>query len=191
MVELFYSGLCRRSGAVSFERSTVGRVTLLLGFKRQFAKFVEEGSKQHTIRGIRKVAPKVGEICHCYADPRQKTMRLLGRFVCTRIERIDIYFGRQRELKGYAQSGIKFIEIEGVALTDDEMNLLAFADGFRPVGDSPIHQMSLFWAREHGCLDGFKGHIIHWRHPNPVHVEPAAPLAPFDARVRPNHGESR
>lgn len=51
---------------------------MLLGFKRQFAKYVEEGSKTHTVRGFRKISPKVGDICHCYVDPRQKTMRLLG-----------------------------------------------------------------------------------------------------------------
>ena len=58
---------------------------MLLGFKRRFAPFVEEGSKTHTIRAKRKIAPKVGETCHCYVDPRQKTMRLLGRWTCVKV----------------------------------------------------------------------------------------------------------
>lgn len=53
---------------------------MLLVFKRQFASFVEEGSKTHTIRGKQKIAPKVGDVAHCYVDPRQKSMRLLGRW---------------------------------------------------------------------------------------------------------------
>jgi hypothetical protein len=63
---------------------------MLLGFKRRFAPFVEEGSKTHTIRAKRKIRPKVGEVCHCYVDPRQKSMRLLGRFPCVKVETIDI-----------------------------------------------------------------------------------------------------
>jgi hypothetical protein len=68
---------------------------VLLGFKERFAPFVEEGSKTHTIRAKRKIRPRVGEICHCYANPRQKSMRLLGRFECIRVEdlriEVDVY----------------------------------------------------------------------------------------------------
>jgi hypothetical protein len=57
---------------------------MLLGVKRRFAEFVEDGSTRRTIRGYRKMPPKIGEVCHCYVDPRPKTMRLLGRWLCAR-----------------------------------------------------------------------------------------------------------
>ena len=64
---------------------------MLLGFKRRFEPFVSEGSKTHTIRAARKNPPRVGQMCDCYVDSRQKTMRLLGRWVCTKVESILIY----------------------------------------------------------------------------------------------------
>ena len=39
---------------------------MLLGFKSRFEQYVINGSKTHTIRRVKKVSPKVGEICHCY-----------------------------------------------------------------------------------------------------------------------------
>ena len=52
---------------------------MLLGFKARFEPFVIEGSKTHTIRRVKKIPPKIGEVCHCYGDVRQKTMHVLGR----------------------------------------------------------------------------------------------------------------
>ncbi len=127
---------------------------MLLGFKRRFAPFVEEGSKTHTIRGERKIAPRVGEICHCYVDPRQKTMRLLGRFECVKVEEISIINGRF--------AGRTEVQVGDEWLSPDECNALAWRDGFRSLGpEQAFAEMLEFWD---GRLP-FKGTIIHWKFP--------------------------
>lgn len=157
---------------------------MLLGFKRRFATYVWEGSKTHTIRGFRKNPPKVGETCHCYVDPRQKTMALLGRWECVKVEPINIYEC------GDGRFGIVVARIE---LTPDEKDALAWRDGFRsyhPQITGAFVEMMRFWTEEHG--DGrridvsranfrqgepiaavpprygkplqFEGHVIHWKY---------------------------
>lgn len=120
---------------------------MLLGFKRMFAPYVEEGSKTHTIRGERKRPPKVGETCHCYVDPRQKTMRLLGRWSCVKVEQIVITEGHN-------------VFVDGQCFTHDERQALAWRDGFRQAGrDRAFELMMDFWE---GRLP-FRGTIIHWK----------------------------
>src|ERR1035437_2657281 len=130
---------------------------MLLGFKRQFAPYVEDGSKTHSIRGIRRTAPKVGETCHCYVDPRQKTMRLLGRWPIVKVDEIYINSRVLSEEATYID-----IRINGIPLSWDEKNQLAWADGFRPeLGRQyALAEMMRFW---NGRMP-FVGHIIHWRY---------------------------
>jgi hypothetical protein len=128
---------------------------MLLGFKRRFAEFVEEGSKTHTIRAIRKRPPRVGEMCHCYVDPRQKTMRLLGRWRCVKVERIEIDACQE-----YHWTDVE-VTIDGVQLSRDECNSLAWRDGFRGRGrDQAFSEMVDFW---NGRLP-FVGNVIHWKY---------------------------
>ena len=139
---------------------------MLLGFKRQFAGFVEEGSKTHTIRGFRKVRPRVGETCHCYVDPRQKTMRLLGRWPCVKIEPVTLDF----EDCGIAY--ILRIAIGNQTLTTDEAALLAWRDGFRRLPSpttSALDEMARFWIDSGRLTDSLQsrpwhGEIIHWKY---------------------------
>lgn len=132
---------------------------MLLGFKRRFAPYVEEGSKTHTIRAKRINLPKVGETCHCYVDPRQKTMRLLGRWPCSKVEPILIY------VRGDGTLGIW---LNGdVELSYSEQSALAWRDGFRSAGRrGALAEFTRFWIQVHK-LDqlsrGFEGHLIHWR----------------------------
>lgn len=120
---------------------------MLLGFKRRFAPFVVDGSKTHTIRATRKNLPKVGEMCHCYVDPRQKTMRLLGRWPCVKVQQISI-------------SIYGLVIIDGESLDVDESNVLAWRDGFRSrQPDEAFDEMMEFWQ---GRLP-FRGHVIHWK----------------------------
>ena len=129
---------------------------MLLGFKRQFAPSVRGGSKQHTIRGIRKILPRVGEICHCYVDPRQKTMALLGRWPCVKVESIRIKRGRAaRPLK---------VWIDGVELDNSEVEALFRRDGFRDTGTPASCQAAQFWKQRLP----FKGYIIHWNYNVPA-----------------------
>ena len=95
----------------SLERCS--RPVPLLGFKRQFAEFIRAGSKRHTIRAKRKFPVKPGDICHCYVDPRQKTMALLGRWPCTVVQDVII---RQPSL----EIPVLEIEIDGERLSNDE-----------------------------------------------------------------------
>lgn len=139
---------------------------MLLGFKRRFAPFVEDGSKTHTIRAERKNIPRVGQTCHCYVDPRQKTMRLLGRWPCVKVERIEI------RLDKFLPSGIwrPTIRIEGDLLSPDECNALAWRDGFRSSSlEASFQEMTKYWLTLHGTnAFPFIGHIIHWNYEEPV-----------------------
>lgn len=135
---------------------------MLLGFKRRFAPLVEEGSKTHTIRRKKRYPPKLGDTCHCYVDPRQKTMRLLGRFPCTAVQ--DIRIDRDPL---WAMANIPlWVTIDGEELSPDESDALFFRDGFRE--DAPslgqyqhIHQAARFWA---DADFPFYGDIVHWKY---------------------------
>ena len=146
---------------------------MLLGFKRQFAQFVEEGSKTHTVRGFRKNPPKVGEMCHCYVDPRQKTMRLLGRWPCVKVEPITLDMTR---------IGISYslrVTISDQTLSLDEACQFAWRDGFRngktiggmPTGDvlrASLDDMARFWIASERLTDAldskpWHGQVIHWK----------------------------
>jgi hypothetical protein len=144
---------------------------MLLGFKRQFAQFVEEGSKTHTIRAPRKIQPKVGEMCHCYVDPRQKTMRLLGRWPCVRVEPITLDFVK------YGIAYVLRVTIADQTLSMDEASAFAWADGFRS-GErantlrtektASLDEMARFWIASKRLTDAidskpWHGTVIHWK----------------------------
>lgn len=128
---------------------------MLLGFKMRFAPFVEDGSKTHTIRALGGRTWRVGMSCDCYVDSRQKTMRLLGRWPCVRIEQIKIE-------ETDRQSAPLIVRIDGVRLTPAEADLLFFRDGFRDLtGETYQHmqQAAEFWRDRLP----FEGLIIHWK----------------------------
>src|ERR1039458_6030532 len=103
---------------------------MLLGFKARFVPMIEDGSKTHTIRAKRKIRPRVGETCHCYTGLRQKGARLLGRWPCVKVEEITIRLRcRPEDFFPLALD----IWIDGERLSPDEVNDLAWRDGFRPV----------------------------------------------------------
>ena len=136
---------------------------MMLGFKRRFAPFVRDGSKRHTIRAKRVYVPRVGEICHCYVDPRQKSMALLGRWPCVRVQDFLLF-----------NSPLQcFIAVDGVILDREERNLLAYRDGFRtpdlpPEADANFQAMLEFWAPRLNESPRWSGDIIHWDYDHPV-----------------------
>jgi hypothetical protein len=141
---------------------------MLLGFQRQFEPYVLDGTKTHTIRAKRKVRPKAGETCHCYGDVRQKSMHLLGRWPCVRVEDI--------RLKISSRDSIGFISrvdiyISGVLLNFDEASRFAWVDGFRPEHstiDDPKNSLGLlsrFWDGRFTDL-WWSGDLIHWKRPD-------------------------
>jgi len=132
---------------------------MLLGFRRRFAPFVEDGSKTHTIRGLSR-SPKIGETLHCYVDPRQKTMRLLGRWPCVKVDEIFI------DSRRLSADATKIdIRINGIPLSWDEKNSLAWSDGFRDTAalgrDFALVRMMQYWK---GRLP-FVGNLIYWSRP--------------------------
>lgn len=138
---------------------------MLLNFQARFVPFIEAGEKTHTIRATRKVTPKVGEICHCYTGLRRKGARLLGRWTCLRVEKIEIEGGWET-LSGEFFGDVK---IENVSLLHDEREQLARRDGF-----GSFAEMAEFWR---GRLP-FNGTIIHWEFSSSVQIKARARRSP-------------
>ncbi len=141
---------------------------MLLGFKARFVPMILDGSKRHTIRAKRKIAPRVGETCHLYTGlrqrgpiiqklasgqvVRQKMTRLLGRWPCVKVQEIEII--ERADLQAlYKGSSLAWVWIDGIGLSEDEREALAVSDGF-----TSFAEMMEFWE---GRLP-FVGDIIHW-----------------------------
>lgn len=141
----------------------------LLGFKRRFAPMVLEGSKRHTIRAIRKIPVKVGDVCHCYVDPRQKSMRLLGRWRCTKVQGIRILADCTPEAPPLI---VLFTHEEGadLCLGAEEAERLFWVDGFReePKDDLPWPHTRQAWEFWKGKEFPFESQMVHWDFDNPV-----------------------
>jgi hypothetical protein len=143
---------------------------MLIGFRRQFAPFVLDGSKRHTIRAPRKdgMIPTAGQTLDCYVDPRQKTMALLGRWQCVRVEGIKISQHPRDVLR---------VEIDGRPLLNDEAAMFLWRDGFREWVSQAIpegHLIALtaanyFWSQRLKENRGrWIGNLIHWDFSRPV-----------------------
>ena len=128
---------------------------MMLGFRKQFEPFVSDRSKRHTIRAFRKDGKrwKPGMSCDCYGDSRQKTMHLLGRWKCTRVQQIRI----EADHTGLVPNLL--IWIDGVQLTADETEGLLYRDGFRS-GDATAEAYR-HW-RKPLKKGPFEGELIHW-----------------------------
>ena len=134
---------------------------MVMGFKRRFEQFVREGSKTHSIREDPNDRWRIGCYVDAFVDARQKTMtRLLPPMVVVRTERVEII-----SQTGW-HDGVAVI-VDGIELSPDEKDALAFRDGFRDTAyDHHFYEMVEFW---NGRMP-FKGKIIHWKHPHPVNV---------------------
>lgn len=129
---------------------------MLMGFEKRFADDVRSGRKRHSIRHWRM---NPGEICHCYVNPRQKTMRLLGRWPCVKVEEILITLC-------YGESAPD-IWIERQRLSEDERDEFAKRDGFP--GGWP--EMLAYWEAKgtaKWAVKLFRGYVIHWDYEHPV-----------------------
>lgn len=147
----------------------------LLGFKRRFADIVEDGSKRHTIRAVRKIPIKVGDVCHCYVDPRQRTMRLLGRWRCTKVQEIRIV-AQQAYSRGVPPLVIEFVTDgkSDIVLTSAETERLFWVDGFRDesADAEPWPHTRQAWEFWKGKEFPFESQMIHWDFDNPIIVKP-------------------
>lgn len=132
---------------------------MLLGFKKRFEEFVRTGSKTHTfrVRGKRRRF-RVGDICDCYGDTRQKTMHLLGRWPCVRVDTAAIFANPNSLLR---------IRINGQLLDASETVLMAYRDGFRENGfTGACELMRDFWIAAHG-IGWTQADLIHWDYAKP------------------------
>jgi hypothetical protein len=146
---------------------------MMLGLQDRFVPFVEDGSKTHTIRARRKGPRQIvaGDRLDLYAHPRQKTMRLIRRYKCVRVEPI-VFVVTGRTNGGWVRS--LDIYVDGVLLNFDEASALAWRDGFRPKGSSEkypgasVELMARFWDSRF-LTDAWTGKprwegvLIHWR----------------------------
>ena len=112
----------------------------LYNFKARFVDAILNGSKTHTIRGVRKQPDKPGNTMHLYTGLRQQGARLLLRAPCIRVE--AIYIDKQQHV---------FLGEE--QLSADECESMAVRDGFTSFAD-----MMTFWE----ARLPFHGHVYHW-----------------------------
>lgn len=101
---------------------------MLLGFKPRFVDPILIGTKVHTIRGKRKIEPKIGEQLHMYTGLRTKHCRLITKketLVSTQKVWIKIVF----RLKPFEIIEL-LIHVDGRALSLNEIEQFCKFDGF-------------------------------------------------------------
>jgi hypothetical protein len=121
-----------------------------LSYHTQFATAVEVGQKLQTIRALRKVPIKSGDILYHYTGMRTKACRRLGVSTCRSANQIDI-------IRWNGQRGVFLQECPGGGqrrLLTIEVVALAQADCFPDV-DS-------FYAWFIHNTGHFSGHLITW-----------------------------
>lgn len=141
---------------------------MIVGFKPRFEQFVMDGSKQHTLRDVRKGDRQIvaGDRLDLYGDVRQKTQHSLGRYLCTRVQvaRFSVF------------GGMYEMSIDDVMLSRDEADLFAWRDGFRhkylikngvPISAGCFAMMMDYWVKD-GKTFPFEKRLIHWDHSKPV-----------------------
>ena len=132
------------------------------GFNKRFVGPIRTGEKAHTIRLPRKRHAYPGEQLQLYRGMRQKScFKIRPDVTCTRVDIVSI---------ATSSIGMEAIAINGIVLTQDEMEALALADGFRLrpdySGKDALHAMGYFWRSIHTSqLSGvhvFEGVMIAW-----------------------------
>lgn len=137
---------------------------MLLGFQPRFHAMIRDGSKTHSIRAKRAGRRdwRVGDRVDCYGDARRKTMFLIARFECTRVEDFEITAAGR-------------VLIDGAELSHDEKDQLAWRDGFRydhleikrELARVCCFELMLrFWDIHNGLQKKkrWRGQIIHWKY---------------------------
>lgn len=124
----------------------------LYNFDPRFVPKILAGEKTHTIRAHRAHPDKPGNTLHLYCGLRHKSVQLLMRVSCVKIEEIAISLAPEN--LPFDDGARVFVTIDGTVLHRSECETLARRDGF----DS-FDEMLKFWD---GRLP-FEGQIIHWR----------------------------
>lgn len=150
-------------------------------FKYQFEPFILDWSKRHTIRGERKHPDRPGRVMHLFTGLRHPGARSLMRAMCVRTEFIRIDGGPQashqirmglslgpgkgsEQLAAAAPTYGSTMGGPMIRLAEDELQALAWRDGFRPEGsslDNPGDAFRLMMSFWDGRLP-FEGEVYHW-----------------------------
>lgn len=125
----------------------------LYNFKPQFAPWILDGSKRHTIRPERRNPDKPGNTVYLYTGLRTRKCTRLLVAECVAVRPVVI------DTEG--------IHIDGDTLSRSEANELAYIDGFREWGKDRAWEM-LMACWTDGSISPqyrlpFRGHIIHWK----------------------------
>jgi len=154
----------------------------IYNFQQRFWPFIQDGSKQHTIRTIRRHPCKIGDTMYLYGGLRQPgAKRLIEPPLCTAKNTIFIMPSgvvimlNKTLTKNEAMDRFKdsnpFFFLELKILTTEQKDALAWYDGFRNEDNPHITAMPgswklMFkaWQKLHPLP--FAGHIDIW-HPYP------------------------
>lgn len=128
----------------------------LYNFEPRFYAGIKTGVIRHTIRRRRANPDKPGNILHLYLGLRTRSVELIMRAPCVKVEEIKI----RRRPPG--------IVIEGEALSPDECEIFAQHDGF-----SSFAEMMEYWR---GRLP-FEGDLIHWNSDHPITRSSDVPIS--------------
>ncbi len=125
---------------------------MILNYKPQFAPWIIDGSKTHTIRAERtdRKRPKPNETLHHYQGLRQPNPTLLLRAPCIRTEDINIEYDRETALK---------VKVAGVFLDWREAAELFKRDGFRDPNYLVSTAEAYQWWKDRLP---FRGWITYW-----------------------------
>lgn len=110
---------------------------MLLGFKKQFAPKILDGSKKFTIRNRRKVEPKIGDTLHMYTGLRTKhTEKITSEHSLKGIQLVDILIQKQVFSEGTFKGKWSLgISVDGRSLLTGELEYFVRCDGFEGMED--------------------------------------------------------
>lgn len=119
-------------------------------FNPRFEAAIREGWKTQTIRPARARHARPGEMLQLFCGMRTAHCRKIVADVrCSEVMAVRLFFDDQ--------AAIEAIHTDGVPVRD--LDAFAVRDGFTDIDD-----MSAFWRKKHGALDGmeFHGVLIEW-----------------------------
>lgn len=103
---------------------------MVLGFKKQFVRPIQKGSKIHTIRLDEKKRWKKGRIIHFATGVRTSKYKQFKADECKSVQ--EISFIRCKTIENYWDDSII---VDGKALNTKQKEWLAFNDGFESLED--------------------------------------------------------
>ena len=112
-----------------------------LNFQKQFVQQIREGRKCQTIRSLRKVLFKTGDLLYLYTGMRTKNCTKLGEAKASEV--LPVLINKWR------------IEVDGKTLTHRECDEFAKEDGFED-----WVKMKVWFLNNHGFP--FSGQLIKW-----------------------------